>query len=218
MRAGPSLKLIRSAGRRLLTPLAATVIGILVALAVSSLGFLDRLENETIDARFSMRHGVTPTDVVVVSIDDDDIRRIGRWPFARFKHAKAVDRLHAAGARLIVYDVQFTERSENEAADIALFDAIDRAGGAVLATSTSDAKGHTEVLGGDENLALINARAAAANLPAEDGGIIRRYEPATGRLPAIAVVAARRVKPDAAKPSTFEGGHAWIDFRGGPGT
>ena len=32
-----------------------------------------------------------------------------QWPFPRSLHAQAIDRLHADGARAIVYDVQFTE-------------------------------------------------------------------------------------------------------------
>ena len=61
-----------------------------------------------------------------------------------------IDRLHVAGAREIVYDVQFTEpRTAQEDGD--LYDAIGAAGGATLATSQSDAQGRTNVLGGDAN-------------------------------------------------------------------
>ena len=48
-----------------------------------------------------------------------------------------VRHLHAAGAREIVYDVQFTEPTRRRE-DLALFNAIGDAGGAVLATSESD--------------------------------------------------------------------------------
>jgi HD-GYP domain-containing protein (c-di-GMP phosphodiesterase class II) len=204
--------------RRLLVPMAAVLFGVLVAIGVSSSGILDRVESDSIDARFSLRSVDPPDNIVVVQIGDEDIDTIGRWPFRRTKHAIAVDRLRKAGARLIVYDVQFTEESENPDDDWALYDALGRAGGGVLATSTSDANGHTHVLGGERWLKKIHARAAAANLPAEEGGIIRRYEPFTGKLASIAVVAARRVRPDAAPLSSFPDGHAWIDFRGRPGS
>ena len=189
-----------------------------VAVVLGSAGAFDRLENDTVDARFSLRQTETPDDIVVVAIDDETIDRLRGWPISRRRHARAVERADAAGARLIVYDVQFTEPSDDPGADLALYDAIGRAGGAVLATSTSDDRGRTEVLGGDESLAAIDSRAGSANLPAEEGGVIRHYEPATGRLAALAMVAAQRVDPAAAARAEFPEGHAWIDFRGGPGT
>src|SRR4029450_13035643 len=82
------------------------------------------------------------------------------WPFPRSRHAAVVRRLHAAGPRAIVYDIQFTEPTTRKQ-DLALYDAIGDAGGAVLATSESDGHGHTRVLGGDENLIAIHSRAAA---------------------------------------------------------
>jgi len=129
----------------------------------------------------------------------------------------AVDRLRRAGARAIVYDVQFTEPSPRAADDLALYQAIGRAGGATLATSTSDARGRTNVLGGDDLLARIHSRAAAANFTTARGGVIRRYPERIGRLPGIAVVAAARVTGRRLPAAAFEGGSAWIDFRGGPG-
>ena len=39
--------------------------------------------------------------------------------------------------RQIVYDVQFTEPSENPDDDLALYDAVDRAEGVILATGES---------------------------------------------------------------------------------
>ena len=124
-------------------------------------------------------------------IDDESIGELGGWPFARSLHGRMVDRLHAAGAREIVYDVQFTEPT-SESQDLALYDAIGAAGGATLATSQSDARGNTNVLGGDANLAKVNARAAAANLTASPGGVITRFPFEVSGLKSLAVVTAER--------------------------
>ena len=201
--------------RRFLLPLVAALAGLAVAGAGATTGVLDGLESEAVDARYALRGAEAPRDIVVVGIDDDSIDELGRWPFSRRWHARAVDRLHKAKARLIVYDVQFTEQSPDLDADFALFDAIGRAGGAVLAASTSNDKGETKVLGGEKNLRAIRSRAGAANLPSEKGGVIRRYERATGKLPALAVVAAKRLGK---RPSFPGDDRAWIDFRGGPKT
>ena len=76
-----------------------------------------------------------PDDVAVVAIDDVTFYELERqWPFPRSMMGKAVDRLAELGAREIVIDIQYTEPS-TEREDGALYDAIARAGGAVLATS-----------------------------------------------------------------------------------
>jgi CHASE2 domain-containing sensor protein len=207
-----------TAARRLLVPLAAALAGIAVAFGASGLGLLERWENDSVDARFSLRDVPTPEGIVVVEIDEASLGQLPTFPFSRKYHARAVDELRKARAGLIVYDVQFSEESPDPEADFALFDAIGEAGGAVLAASTSKASGDTDVFGGDGNLANVGAVAGAANLPAEEAGMIRRYERLTGRLPALAVMAAHRVKPGSAVRANFPDGRAWIDFRGGPGT
>ena len=128
-----------------------------------------------------------------------------------------VRRLHAAGAREIVYDVQFTEPTRRRQ-DLALFNAIGDAGGAVLATSESDPSGHTDVLGGDANLHSIGARAAASDLRNDTSGAIASFPRAAGRLDSIAVVTTERLTGHAPDPSGFRDGKAWIDYRGPPGT
>jgi CHASE2 domain-containing sensor protein len=183
------------------------------AVAACASGALGGLESASVDARYRLAHAAPGQGIVIVAIDDASIQRLGAWPFRRRLHAEAVQRLHAAGARAIVYDVQFTEPSPRPADDLALYRALGQAGGGVLATSTSDAQGRTEVLGGDALLARIHSRAAAANFDTENG-LIRTYPAAVGKLPSLAAtVAARLGHP--LPPSAFDrDGDAWIDFRG----
>src|SRR5205823_9036530 len=115
-----------------------------------------------------------------------------------------------------VYDVQFTEPTTPRE-DGALYDAIDRAGGAVLATSESDGHGHTNVLGGDSNLAAAHARAAASNFVNDPGGSITRYPRQVAGLESVAAVAAERFGARPLTAADFDRGRAWIDYRGGPG-
>lgn len=78
-------------------------------------GLLYDLELKTYDARFLVR-GPMPvdhSDIVIVAIDDESFSTLPvRWPFPRSYHARLIHNLLAAGARLIVYDVQFTEPSD----------------------------------------------------------------------------------------------------------
>ena len=178
-----------------------------------------QFENESVDLRFSLR-GTSrpPADVTVVAIDEktfSDLRQ--QWPFPRSLHAAMIERLHADGASTIVYDVQFTEPSRlGPRDDLALYEAIGRAGKVVLATTEVDAGGRTNVLGGDANLRRVHAIAAASNLPADADGVIRRYPHSMLGLESLALAAAQ-TDAHAVSRSHFTRGNAWIDFRGPPG-
>ena len=194
--------------------------GVLAA-AVAGAGYatdvLLPVEEASIDHRFREREPRPPSELVVVAVDDVTFSELGlQWPFPRSEFARAADRLRQAGAREIVFDVQFTEPTRPRE-DMALYEAIDRAGGAVLATSESDARGRTNVLGGDENLARVGAQAGAANLPDEAGGVIRRFTHSIGRLPTIGVVVAER-QGIRVPPERFDSGGSFVDFRGPAGT
>ena len=188
-----------------------------VAGLASASGALDSPERTALDRMFQQRGAQPPSDVAIVAIDDvtfSDLHR--QWPFPRSMFAQAVDRLHDAGVRDVVIDVQFTEPTRSRQ-DLALYRALERTGGAVLATSETDGHGNTNVFGGASNLEAIGAQAAAANLPDETAGVIRRFGAAVHGLPTVgAVVAARSGHP--LKPSAFGPKGALIDFRGPPGT
>jgi CHASE2 domain-containing sensor protein len=201
---------------------AALVLAAAAAAALTGLcevtGALGSLERASVATRFNLRDVPPPTDIVLVRIDDESIGETpGGWPFSRFLHGRMVDRLHAAGAREIVYDVQFTE-PKGRKQDLALYDAIGAAGGATLATSQSDEHGRTNVLGGDANLARVHAQAAAANLTASAGGVITHFPYEVSGLKSLAVVSAERVGGKRLSASQFSHGNALIDFRGPGGT
>src|SRR6266705_6848788 len=91
-----------------------------IALTAYFTGVLRSQELATVDARFSIRGAQhQPKDVVVVQIDDDTFNAFGNrglpnhWPFSRYYHAKVINQLHRDGARVIAYDVQFTERTSD---------------------------------------------------------------------------------------------------------
>jgi len=74
-------------------------------------------------------------DVVIVKIDDESLRHVGRWPWPRRYHAQLTDQLSQAGAKRIFFDLSFfgsTTRSD----DRALADALKRSDRAYLAVRT----------------------------------------------------------------------------------
>jgi CHASE2 domain-containing sensor protein len=205
-------------GRRRVAALGAVALAACgIALAARESGALAPLEREALKARFDVRGTEPVHGFLVVGVDAKTFNQLQTsWPFRRSLHGRVVRRLHAAGARSIVYDVQFTEPTR-ERDDLALFNAIGDAGGAVLATSESD-HGSTDVLGGDDNLRDIHSRAAASDLRNDTSGAIASFPKEVAGLDSIAVAAAERLTGSAPDPSGFRDGRAWIDYRGPPGT
>ena len=64
-----------------------------------------------------------PRNIAIVEIDEDSIRDleplVGRWPWPRLLHARLLDYLARAPARLVVYDVLFLEHDRQQSIDIA---------------------------------------------------------------------------------------------------
>jgi len=69
---------------------------------------------------------------VIVEIDSRSLREVHSWPWPRSIHGRLVDRLREAGARLIVFDIDFTSPAADPAQDRAFGAAIDRAAGQVV--------------------------------------------------------------------------------------
>jgi adenylate cyclase len=79
-------------------------------LPASQTAAVQQLEAQLLDVRFRLRPAAPPSDdIVLVVIDDDSIREIGRWPWPRRVIGDALARLTAAGARTIGIDLLFPE-------------------------------------------------------------------------------------------------------------
>jgi HD-GYP domain-containing protein (c-di-GMP phosphodiesterase class II)/CHASE2 domain-containing sensor protein len=187
------------------------------AVAVDVARLLAGLEQQSVVRRFEQRDARPASNLLVVGIDDKTFADLSvQWPFPRHWHARAIDRLREAGARVIVYDVQFTEPTQVRE-DNALIRAVGRARNVVLATAETDERGRTNVLGGAQVLERLGAHVGASNLPEGAGGVLQRFEHTHGGIPTLATVAAGLLGREPARAS-FEDGRAWIDFHGPPGT
>ncbi len=169
--------------KKLLRPLLiGAFLAVLVFVAYQR-GLLDVLELKSLDLRFQIRGTVAPQlPIVIVSIDQDSFDELDLpWPWPRTLHAELIRKLSKAGARLIAFDVLFTEPKPDAREDRALAEAIKEAGNVVLAAE------YTEVpseVGARTRLSLpiplIRQHAfgyGPANLVTDRDGIIR-----SGRL------------------------------------
>lgn len=195
----------------------------LVASALGVAGYLtDALrpqELDTIDTRFSVRGTEEPPpELVVVAIDDVTFDELGeQFPFPRSLHARVLDRLREDGVRLVAFDVQFTEQTEEEE-DLALIDAVAALPGkVVLAATEVDQGGGTRVFGGGGILEEIGARDANANTVLDEG-VLRRMPFEIDGLKTFGVVAAEVAEDREITRDDVGGDATFIDYHGPPGT
>jgi adenylate cyclase len=76
------------------------------------------LETKLLDLRLLWRGVQHPhVPVALVLIDDKSIAELGRWPWSRSRLAAVVQQLRVAGARVIAFDILFSEPEEHPARD-----------------------------------------------------------------------------------------------------
>lgn len=78
-------------------------------------GLLRRLENAGLDFAFNLRGSLTANPhIVIIEITDDDIAKVGRWPWKRTWHAALTQALTDLGAKSIYFDIIFSESSDEQ--------------------------------------------------------------------------------------------------------
>jgi adenylate cyclase len=198
------------------------IVGIAVALGTGILALADpfrQLELDTVDARFAIRGTEPPpADVTQVVIDDVTFDELGvQWPFPRRMHGRVIDELRRSGAKVIAYDIQFTEPT-TIVQDNALIGAVERSRGrVVLATTEVNEFGESAVFDNEENVRAVGARVGNALLPADEDGVTRRVPHSLSGMTSFAVAAAETAERRPVDPARFGGDGAWIDFHGPPG-
>ena len=75
--------------------------------------FCEFLELKLYDLKFRFR-GAIPAgqQVVILAIDDESLKTVGRWPWSREDMARLLTRLKQAGPRVIALDIIFAEKEQ----------------------------------------------------------------------------------------------------------
>lgn len=206
---------LRPARRDVLTAIVAGLVAALT-LTLYGTGALNDLERQSVDVRFSLR-GPQPAgdDIVIVGIDQSSLQALAtRPPLPRGFYAPVLDHIRAGAPRVIAVDTQFIGRTDPDN-DAALLAAVERDGPVLLATHD-----------GPEGLITVPADVvdapgslvASAAVEKDPDGVLRRMLYAPVHTPTLAVRTAELFGGRGADPADFPGNHAWIDFRGPPGT
>lgn len=202
-----------------------------LALGAQSLGLGESLDRRIHDGLLRIVPRASPAppasvpDVLVVTIDPRSLRALDDWPWPRRIHASAIERLDAAGARAIAFDIDFSLPSNPED-DGRFADRIAASGHVALATFSQ-----TELLPGGMSLEIVNrpidslATAAAATgsvlVPIDPDGVVRqvpRSQTIAGEaIPSLARaalhLAVRESRAGAVPATAASGGEPRVDFR-----
>lgn len=87
-----------------------------ILLLLMRLPFTEYIELKFYDLKFQYRGVRSPApEVVIVAIDDNSVKGVGRWPWSREVMAQLISRIKEAEARVIGLDIVFAERQETAA-------------------------------------------------------------------------------------------------------
>jgi len=170
--------------KRLILMLAIGFFSALVMVVLSNLTFFENLEHKLTDFRFALRgpnyEGIKKSSIVIVAIDDQSIASIPyKYPWPRTYHAKLVENLKKAGAKIITFDVEFTEKSRIDPnQDVIFRDAIKKAGNVVLAGKMMVKKsGNYEMISLLEPIDVLREMApyGIVDTKFDSDGFVRRY-------------------------------------------
>lgn len=182
------------------------------------------LERKTIDSRFAIRGTEDPPkDVVLVAIDEQSFEDLQHnWPFPRAYHAQLIDRLRRDGAKVIMYDIQFTEPSPFGAEDDdQLILACRAARTCVMAASEVDTSGKGDtslVFGGEEAQRFARVRVGFSQVPNDPDGVRRKMVYGVGPVKALSVLGYEVATGDKVDRDSLGGEKAYIDYAGPQGT
>lgn len=80
-----------------------------------SIKFFEIVERRTMDLRFKFRGEIPPgSEVVLAVVDEKSVAKIGKWVWPRAILADLVNRLSDAGAKVIAFDICFTEPDSHD--------------------------------------------------------------------------------------------------------
>lgn len=143
--------------------------------------FWEKLEHSLSDTFFLTRgERAISGDIVIVEIGDNTFSALNQqWPFPREYYARVINNLQKAGARQIVFDIEFTENSDPAsdaelAAVAAQYDNIIFAGKVIR--QQQDIYSKEQILPPIRELQEAGVLWGTVNISLDNDGFVRRYE------------------------------------------
>ena len=179
------------------------------------------LERASYDLLHVARGDMRADEAVLVYMDDPSYEALGQplnAPWDRTLHAKLIDRVTAAGARVIVFDIVFTDpNTNNPAADVRFAEAMKKSGRVILAADNVPTETKIKKIYRPFDLLLDGAAGmgSAETLPDSDM-VIRRHTPEE-QIPSLSWAAAEFLKADITRQEGQSAATRWVRYYGTPG-
>jgi adenylate cyclase len=187
-----------------------------------------RLESGLYDARFKWRGRRAPhPDVAIIAITDQDLKKMGQWPWSRALHAQLIRQLEATPPKALLFDIFFIDPFTADPKGDKALAAATKANPWVVHSMFFRLNNDDEVLGMDRpmpSLLEVAHGVGYANAAIDEDGVLRRaipYLTVEGQtMPLLSVAGyslSRGLPWDAAKnPLPFHDarGRVLIDFAG----
>jgi adenylate cyclase len=219
--------------RRRLLLLLVAALSAAIGIAAHATGLFHRTELETIDSRFAIR-GSEPQLVrnfLIVGVDSQTLSYFASgkaernhyeadWPFPRRDEARVINNLVRAGAKRIAMDIQYSQPTDNTD-DGDLEAAIKHAGHVVLAATSVEGNGQTDIFGSNANVySLGESIPGDATVRPDTDGVYRRMQYSFQGLESFPVAIADETTGRHYSATLFGGdaNQVPIDFAGPPGT
>lgn len=173
----------RWTGKLLIAVVVAAVVVLCTVRGFFRIGILERLELSTLDYRFSLRGTVVPegADVLIVEIAEDSFLSIPeRFPWPRSHYAHLLRNLRDAGARVVAFDLLFSDPDPRDTRNDSLFRAALRETGiGVLAGKREEDNPFFILTSAERNYGNLFFSADSAlglvNMRPDDDGVYRTY-------------------------------------------
>ncbi|MEP6663253.1 MAG: adenylate/guanylate cyclase domain-containing protein [Verrucomicrobiota bacterium] len=194
------------------------LLSMFVGVSLLFLSFGKGLEDWSFDLPFLFRSGKPVENIVIIYLDEDSYKELGQSPstFDRGLHARLLNQLKAAGAKLVAFDIFFDPNRPVTEADKRFAGAM-RAFGPVVIGAQVHYDNHL----GSDNLTFIPPldlfRDAAAGLGVvkiayESDTSARKHHPGTAQVPSLAWKAAELAGVPVAQHPEKRGEPRWLNY------
>jgi EAL domain-containing protein (putative c-di-GMP-specific phosphodiesterase class I)/CHASE2 domain-containing sensor protein len=171
----------------------------LAGLIFGLIGFGEIAEDWLRVARNSFHMHKASGQIVIIRIDDQALRHYGNYPWPRHTQARLVDKLTAAGASRILYDINFSYASD-AADDRAFADALARSGRVTLLARSKIGPDNSTSRIDSEPLPMFTAHAKIGI-----GSVHYNYQNAVTELPYGVLIKGQKIPSFAAALANRDG-------------
>ena len=166
------------------------------------------------------RGEVAAQDAVIVYLDDASYQNLGQplnVPLDRALHARLIQRLTAAGARAIVFDIVFTDPNPDKAAaDDQLAKAIAASRRVILAADNIEIGPKVkQIFPPFEPLLKAAAGVGSSEVIADPDLVVRKHTPEE-QIPSLSWSAAELLNVKATKEESQRTAERWVNYYGPP--